>query len=555
MTALNEIDPNPLNNSSAAVVNAAGTADLRVTKTVSNRAPAAGDQVTYTIAVTNLGPDSATSTRILDALPAGLTFMSATASQGTYDASTGEWTLGIVPVVRSATLAITARLDQPRSVTNVAALQASAPSDPNPANDAMSAVLTPAIVADLAVTITPGATSVNPGATLTWTMVVNNDGPGDAAGATVTSAVSPAFTGASWTCTVTPGSACAAASGAGSIATTVTLVHGGSATFKMIGSVSASATGTVVNTTSVAAPPGAVDPAPANNTATSSVAVQLPPSPPPPVPPSPVPPPQVSPPHVPAPPAPPAPPPAPPPETSPPPSAAICAPAGPGSLDSGDLLSPNETIASNSGRYQFVYQSDGNLVLYDEGIALWSTDTNGITPGAVYMQGDGNLVLYDGSGAPVWASGTAGDDGAFLAVQDDGNVVIYRDGVAVWATNTVQKTSPRGCSSNSLTLLPGEALVSQDGHFALVYQGDGNLVVYEICVRALWASGTAGSSAGQAVMQGDGNLVVYDAASRVVFASRTSSHPGARLVMQNDGNLVISAANGIPIWSTQTSRR
>jgi hypothetical protein len=202
-----------------------------------------------------------------------------------------------------------------------------------------------------------------------------------------------------------------------------------------------------------------------------------------------------------------------------------------------------------------VYQSDGNLVLYDEGIALWSTETNGTTPGAVYMQGDGNLVLYDGFGAPVWASGTAGDDGGFLAVQDDGNVVIYRDGVAVWATDTVQKTSPRGCSSSSLTLLPGGFLASQDGHFSLVYQADGNLVVYEVGVRALWASGTAGSSAGQAVMQGDGNLVVYDAAWRIVFASRTSSHPGAQLIMQNDGNLVISAANGIPIWSTQTSRR
>ena len=218
-------------------------------------------------------------------------------------------------------------------------------------------------------------------------------------------------------------------------------------------------------------------------------------------------------------------------------------------------MSPNETIASNSGRYQLIYQSDGNLVLYDAGIALWSTYTNGRTPGVVEMQSDGNLVLYDGSGAPVWASGTAGYDGALLAVQNDGNVVIYSEGVAVWATHTVQGTSPGACPSAGVALFAGDALVSPNGRYSLDYQVDGNLVVYEDRRRALWSSVTAGTSAGRAVMQGDGNLVVYDAGSRVVFASGTGGHPGAQLVMQDDGNLVIYAVNGAPIWATYTVRR
>ena len=52
--------PDPLNNSDAASVNAAAAADLRVTKAVSDPAPAVGGLVTYTIAVTNLGPSAAT---------------------------------------------------------------------------------------------------------------------------------------------------------------------------------------------------------------------------------------------------------------------------------------------------------------------------------------------------------------------------------------------------------------------------------------------------------------------------------------------------------------
>ena len=61
VTAQTEADPDPLNNSDAASVNAAAAADLRVMKAVSDPAPAVGGLVTYTIAVTNLGPSAATS--------------------------------------------------------------------------------------------------------------------------------------------------------------------------------------------------------------------------------------------------------------------------------------------------------------------------------------------------------------------------------------------------------------------------------------------------------------------------------------------------------------
>ena len=99
----------------------------------------------------------------------------------------------------------------------------------------------------------------------------------------------------------------------------------------------------------------------------------------------------------------------------------------------------SQAITSANGRYRFIYQSDGNLVLYDGGTPLWASGTNGKPVGVCIMQGDGNLVIYGRAQQYVWDTATNGNPGSRLVVQDDGNVVIYRpDGSAAWATNTVR---------------------------------------------------------------------------------------------------------------------
>jgi hypothetical protein len=103
-----------------------------------------------------------------------------------------------------------------------------------------------------------------------------------------------------------------------------------------------------------------------------------------------------------------------------------------------EVLSPGQSISSAHGRYTFVYQVDGNLVLYKDGSALWDSATHGSPAGECVMQGDGNLVIYGNNAPYVWDTGTD-EAGSRLVVQDDGNVVIYRpDNTAVWARNTVQ---------------------------------------------------------------------------------------------------------------------
>ena len=63
--------------------------------------------------------------------------------------------------------------------------------------------------------------------------------------------------GVSWTCAITAGSgSCGAASGTGNIATTVSLTSGSAATYTVTAPILASATGTLSNTATVAAPGG-----------------------------------------------------------------------------------------------------------------------------------------------------------------------------------------------------------------------------------------------------------------------------------------------------------
>jgi hypothetical protein len=221
----------------------------------------------------------------------------------------------------------------------------------------------------------------------------------------------------------------------------------------------------------------------------------------------------------------------------------------------GEVLKPGQQITSPSGRYRFVYQGDGNLVLYDGGRATWASNTAGKPTGVAIMQGDGNLVIYTPGPHPIWASNTWGHNGSGLTVQDDGNTVIYdAGGHPLWATNTWLPMGPTATGSQmhpGQTLAPGQQIASASGRYRFAYQGDGNLVLYD-GGRATWASNTAGKPIGVAIMQGDGNLVVYSP-GKAQWASNTAGHNGSGLVLQDDGNTVIYDTGGHALWATNTA--
>ena len=105
-------------------------------------------------------------------------------------------------------------------------------------------------------------------------------------------------------------------------------------------------------------------------------------------------------------------------------------------LKSGKELSPGQKLISENGKFTFVMQNDGNLVLYYRGKAYWASGTSGRSPKKLIMQDDGNLVIYFNDAAP-WSTRTNGNGPSHLVMQDDGNVVIYKNsGGHTWATGT-----------------------------------------------------------------------------------------------------------------------
>lgn len=109
----------------------AGPVDLAVRKVVDNPATAVGQNAVFTVLVTNNGPSNATNVQLTDPLPAGLTFVSATPSQGTYDPVTGLWSIGSLNVNATATLQLTVTLTGTTVVRNIAQIPNPAQPDPD----------------------------------------------------------------------------------------------------------------------------------------------------------------------------------------------------------------------------------------------------------------------------------------------------------------------------------------------------------------------------------------------------------------------------------------
>jgi uncharacterized repeat protein (TIGR01451 family) len=137
----------------------------------------------------------------------------------------------------------------------------------------LSLTVNDSTITDLAITNSDGQVTASPGQVLTYTITASN--PAGATqmmvtGATVTDTVPASLTGVTWTCVGAGGGTCGAPAGAGNINQTANLPVGGSVTYTLIGTVSATPTTTLLNTATVAVPVTMSDPNPGNNTATDS---------------------------------------------------------------------------------------------------------------------------------------------------------------------------------------------------------------------------------------------------------------------------------------------
>ncbi len=252
------------------------TADLSITKSNGVSSSTPGSPLTYTITASNAGPDPATAT-VIDTLPAiltGATWTAVGAGGGTVAASgSGNINEAVnLPAGGSVTFTVNATIapSATTSLQNTASVVIGAGvTDPNGNNNEATDTDTLTPQADLSITKNDGVTSATPGGSVTYTITASNAGPSDVTGATVTDTLPAALTG-TWT-SVTAGGATATASGSGNINDTVNLPAGGSVTYTVVCSISASATGNLVNTSRVSS--DVADPNENNNEATDTDAL------------------------------------------------------------------------------------------------------------------------------------------------------------------------------------------------------------------------------------------------------------------------------------------
>jgi len=262
-------DGNSQNNSASESTTVEGVADLAITNSDSPDPVGAGQTLTYTLGVTNNGPSNAPSVSVTDNLPSGVTYQSATPSQGTCSQATGTVSCDLGAVASGAGATVTIAVVPPvaGTLSNTAGVAGSQSLDQNSSNDSATATTTVKGVVDLSITNTDGPDPVDVGKQLTYTIKVRNVGTAAATGVTVNDPLPASVTFVSATTSVgtcfqsVPGTVTCAVGN---------LAVGATANVKII--VTANTAGTVTDTASVDS--DQIDATPANNSATATTTVR-----------------------------------------------------------------------------------------------------------------------------------------------------------------------------------------------------------------------------------------------------------------------------------------
>ena len=142
LSDIDQVDIVPTNNSSS-VTFYVPLADVGVVKSVSTSVVYETDSIHYTLLVTNVGPDAATSVVVTDALPAGVTFVSS--SSADYSTNGNLWVVGSLAAGAATSVTVNVTVNAGTvgtSITNWLAVSSLDQDDRNPTNDTSSKVIT-----------------------------------------------------------------------------------------------------------------------------------------------------------------------------------------------------------------------------------------------------------------------------------------------------------------------------------------------------------------------------------------------------------------------------
>jgi uncharacterized repeat protein (TIGR01451 family) len=173
---LNPLQPTNHGSYDAFVTKITFQVSLTVTKSAASNPVFAGDDLSYTLQVTNAGPDSATGVTLTDSLPATVNLISVQTSQGSYSqaGNTLTFQLGTLTAGASATISVVVVPTSPGAITNRAVLS-SAETEPEEVS-LDTAVLSSVPVLNVTMVSVPDLVRV--GAVLTYSIALINQGPG-----------------------------------------------------------------------------------------------------------------------------------------------------------------------------------------------------------------------------------------------------------------------------------------------------------------------------------------------------------------------------------------
>ena len=261
----------------AKIIDAAALlADLSIAKTDAPDPVTAGSNLTYTITVTNNGPNDASSVIVADTLPAGVAFVSSSASQGSCSGtSTVTCNLGTINNGASATITIVITPLAAGTLDNVASVTSTV-SDSDVTNNRISTSTTvnaapvPDADADLALSKIDSPDPVTAGSNLTYTITVMNNGPNPASDVIVTDTLPAGVV------FVSSSASQGSCSGTSTVTCNLgTINNGASATVTLL--ITPTTAATLSNTASVTS--SVPDPDSSNNSVAESTLVNAPPFP------------------------------------------------------------------------------------------------------------------------------------------------------------------------------------------------------------------------------------------------------------------------------------
>jgi hypothetical protein len=238
-----------------------------------------------------------------------------------------------------------------------------------------------------------------------------------------------------------------------------------------------------------------------------------------------------------------------------------------------ESLEKGEKLTSAGGRFIFIFQDDGNFVLYDYDFrekydyedhsnrrVLFDAESHGGGACLVTLMPDGHLVISNATNSEIIKSVSKvkgqGNQSSILKLQDDGNAVILSDGKQIWETKSKQ-WDPFKLEADAY-LETGQWLISPNLRYRFMLHETADLTLHDRVLDncVVWSSySNPGVPTHPTLrMHPDGNAIYMDI-QEVFWASDTANQGDKTSVLkvQDDGDVVIFS-KGERIWRLKTRR-